>query len=163
MQRLVIFCAAVLLSACVKTSTTPLAADMLMITSSAAPACGPTGAQNVAIRQAAIETIKAGYDGFIVIDGRSENSVGIVGHTPVTAQTYSRATATGYGNTVNAYGSSNTTYTGGYPIYAGSHNQSLVIQMFKSSDAGVSNAVNARQFLGDDWESIVKNTNNNCL
>ncbi len=163
MRNLVCILIGVLLTACVRTSTMPLAADTLMITSSAAPACGQRGAQEVVIRQAAIETIKAGYDGFVVLDGNSQSSVGIVGHTPVTAQTYGQATAMGYGNTASAYGSSTTTYSGGYPIYGGTHDQSLVVKMFRAADPASANAVDARQFLGSDWEKIIEGSNNTCM
>ena len=141
----------------------PMAADVLQITASAAPACGATGAQKVAIRQAAIETIKAGYDSFIVIGGGSENNVHIVGSTPVYAQTNGYATATAYGNTANAYGSSTTTYSGGQPIFGGSHDQTLVIKLFKEGDEGSTNALSARSILGPNWQEALDSSNNSCL
>jgi len=103
----------------------PLAADTVQITVRAAPACGAEGAEKVAIKQAAIETLKAGFDRFIVVNGAQQNNVGIVGTTPVVANTYGTATAYGYGNSATAYGQSTTTYSGGTPIYGGTHDQSL--------------------------------------
>ena len=82
---------------CAKSSTIPIAADTLMITASAAPMCGMTGAQSVAVKQAAVETIRHGYDRFIITDARYQNGVRVVGQTPVVANTMGSAFASGYG------------------------------------------------------------------
>jgi hypothetical protein len=111
-----------------------LSADTFQLVTSAAPVCGRTGAQNVASRRAAIETINRGYDKFLILGAAAENNVRVVGHTPVQAHTVGTATATGYGNVVTATGSSTTTYTGGSPIIAGSHDQGLIVKMFKDGD-----------------------------
>ena len=49
---------------CAKSSTIPLSVDTVRIVSSAAPVCGSTGAQSVALRRAAIETINRGFENF---------------------------------------------------------------------------------------------------
>lgn len=163
MRTILICVLTVALSACVRTSTMPLAADTVQITARAAPACGAEGAEKVAIKQAAIETLKAGYDRFIVIGGAAQNNVAVVGTTPVVANTYGSATAYGYGNTATAYGQSTTTYSGGTPIFAGSRDQSLVVKMFHASDPQSVNALDAKVLLGPDWQTAMNEKNNNCL
>ncbi len=128
----------------------------MRITTSAAPVCGSTGAQNVAFRRAAVETINRGYDRFVILGGEAQNNVGVVGYTPVQAYTTGSATATGYGNTAFAHGQSTTTYSGGQPIIAGSHDQGLIVKMFKDGDPAGKNALSAREQLGPKWQEAVK-------
>ena len=66
------------------------------------------------------------------------------------------ATATGYGNTAFASGQSTTTYSGGQPIIAGTHDQGLVVKMFKDGDPAGANALSAREQLGPKWGEAVK-------
>jgi hypothetical protein len=148
--------AAIALSACAKSATMPLSVDTFQLTTSAAPVCGRTGAQNVAVRRAAIETINRGYDKFLILGAAAQNNVRVVGHTPVQAHTVGTATATGYGNLVTAQGSSTTTYTGGYPIVAGTHDQGLIVKMFKEGDPAGARAIGARATLGPSWKEAVK-------
>jgi hypothetical protein len=61
------------LGGCASAEATRTAQDSLIINSSAAPACGSLGAARVAAKQAAIETIKAGYDSY-VITGQQEHT-----------------------------------------------------------------------------------------
>src|SRR5262247_4899304 len=112
---------AMALCGCARSATMQLSADSFQLVTSAAPVCGRTGAQNVASRRAAIETINRGYDKFLIVGAAAENNVRVVGHTPVQAHTVRTATATGYGNVVTASGSSTTTYKAEIPIIAGSH------------------------------------------
>lgn len=56
------------LGGCASAEATRTTKDSLIINSSAAPACGSLGAARVAAKQAAIETIKAGYDSYIITD-----------------------------------------------------------------------------------------------
>src|SRR5262245_66458668 len=93
-----------------RSATMQLSADSFQLVTSAAPVCGSTGAQNVAARRAAIETINRGYDKSLIVGAAAENTVRVVGYTPVQAQTVGTATATGYGNMVTASGSLTTTY-----------------------------------------------------
>ena len=104
---------AIALCGCACSATMRLSADAFQLVTSAAPVCGRTGAQNVASRRAAIETINRGYDKFLIVGAAAENNVRVVGHTPVQAHTIGTATATGNKNTVTASASSTTTYTGG--------------------------------------------------
>jgi len=132
------------LPGCVGTSVMPFSANTVQITTSAAPACGQSGAQRVAMTDAAITTITSGYDSFIVGGAQAENNVGVVGYTPVVANTYS-----------SGYGTSFTTVSGGAPIIGGTHDQSIVVQMFHASDPNAANAIPARSFLGADWQKLV--------
>jgi hypothetical protein len=104
-----------------------------------------------------------GYDRFLIIDGRYQNNVGVVGYTPVIAQTTGYATATGYGNSATAYGSATTTYSGGQPIIAGSHRQGLTVKMFRGDDAAGANALSARAELGPKWAELVKSETMTCF
>jgi len=156
MRLKLLMLAALALVGCAKSAIMPLSVDTLRISTSAAPACGSTGAQDVAFRRAAIETINRGYDKFIVLGGDAQNNVGVVGYTPVQAHTTGSATATGYGNVAYASGQSTTTYSGGQPIIAGTHDQGLVIKMFREGDPAGANALGAREQLGPKWAEVVK-------
>lgn len=148
---------------CANSSTMPLSADTVRIMTSAAPVCGPTGAQNVALRRASIETINRGFDSFLIVRASNQNNVGVVGYTPVQAHTTDSATAIGTGNMVTAYGNATTTYSGGQPIVAGSHDQGLIVKMFRDGDPAGASAISARSQLGPKWQEIVKeNTSTMC-
>lgn len=51
----------------------------------------------------------------------------------------------------------------GLPIFAGSHDQSLVVKMFHASDPQSANALDAKTLLGPDWQAAMNDKNNNCL
>jgi hypothetical protein len=125
----------------------PLAQDTVEITSTAALACGQQGAQKVAFQRAAVETIRRGYDRFLIINGGGQTNVHVLGYTPVTAY------ATGPAVTVY----------GGQPIYGGSHNQGLVVKMFRAGDPTGANALDARQVLGPGWQDAVSKNTWTCL
>lgn len=144
-----------LIAACASTTTTPLSRDTIEITSSAAPACGASGARALAAKAAAIETISRGYDGFVVLDAESASNVGVVGYTPVQANTTYNTYGTYGGGSYNAMTTGNTTYSGGTPIIGGTHSRGLVIKMLKKTDPNFGYAVDARSQLGPDWQKIV--------
>lgn len=125
-----------MLTACARSAVMPLQADMIQVSTSAAPVCGPTGALKVALRQVAIETINRGYDSFIIIGARQGSQ--ITGFTPVTATTV--------GNTFML--------SGGHPLRR--HNQGIVAKLFKAGDPAGAKAISARATLGKDWPKIVK-------
>ncbi|MGD9925104.1 MAG: hypothetical protein AB7V13_27210 [Pseudorhodoplanes sp.] len=158
-MRPVQFLLSLSLAGCAGASVIPLAQDTIQVTSAAAPICGMTGAQNVASQRAAVETLRRGYDRYMIVGGGYENNVGVVGYTPVTANTTGSATA--FGNT--AYGQATTTYSGGQPIIAGAHNQGLVVKMFKAEDPAGANAIDAKGSLGADWQKKVESNSLTCL
>src|SRR6056297_2534885 len=153
-----VFLGLVFLAGCASTTVTPVSKNEFMLDTSAAPACGRSGAAKVAAKMAAVETLRAGYDGYIIVGMQSENDVQVVQTAPTGAITNS--TFSGYGNTV--YGQSNTTFTGGGPLILGDYNQTLMVRMFKRSDEGFSNAVDARSFLGAEWAELVESGVRTC-
>jgi hypothetical protein len=140
MKEATLACAIVLtLAGCASSSVIDLDSSTIQISTSAAPACGAQGAQEVAVKRAAIETINRGYDRYIILGGGQQNNVGVVGYTPITANTYG----------------SRTYVSGGQPIIGGSHDQQLMVRMFRPSDPGYENAVDARRVLGPEWQKTV--------
>lgn len=155
--------AVLLLAGCAKSSIIPLSNDTFQITTGAAPVCGQVGAQQVAFNQAAVETIRRGYDKFQVVGGGYSNDVRVVGYTPVVAETTTTGSVTAFGNTAFGSAQSNTHVSGGDPIVGGHHNQALVVKMFRVSDAAGSNAVDARSSLGPDWAEAVEKGFKTCM
>ena len=80
----------------------------------------------------------------------------LVGYTPVVAQTTGSATVAGYGNIATVNGQSTTQVYGGQPIIAGTHDQGLIVKMYKDGDPAGANAIPARTQLGPDWQQAVK-------
>lgn len=143
------------LTACASSSVMDVASDTIVINTAAAPACGQRGAQDVAVKRAAYETLRRGYDKYVILGAQAQNNVGVVGYTPRVANTYSTGTLNTYGNTGTYSGSSNTYYSGGQPIIAGSHDQQLAVRMFRTGDPGAERAVDARQVLGPEWQTVL--------
>lgn len=143
--------ASVGLAGCTSSSAVRTSQNTAIIQTSAEPMCGSTGAARVAAKQAAIETIKAGYDRYIITGAASDSSVGV---TQLPGQYHTSGTANVYGN----YGTFNATsvYQPGPTIVTGSYDQSFAIRMFKDGEAGANQAVSAREALGPEWEKIVK-------
>jgi hypothetical protein len=145
MKRYCVFAALVhALAACASSSVMDVASDTIVISTAAAPACGQRGAQEVAVKRAAYETLKRGYDKYIILDAEAESNVGVVGYTPLVANTQSYGSINTYGNSGTYAGSSNTYVTGGQPIIAGTHDQKLAVRMFRSGDPEAARAVDAR-------------------
>ena len=149
LMRVALLVLAILLTGCVRVSTVPLATDVVQVTAQADSACGQEGAERAALHQASVETIKRGFDRFMVVGTNALSTVRQVGQTPITGQ------VTPYGN-VNVYG--------GYPIYAETHKQVFTVQMFRTGDPAGNKALSARELLGDNWKELVaKDTPTNCL
>ncbi|MGO4676066.1 hypothetical protein AB4Z40_24480 [Bosea sp. 2YAB26] len=126
----------------------------MMIDAGAAPACGPQGAAKVAAKSAAIETIRAGYDRYIIGGAASQNNVS-VSQMPGSFQTSGSFS----GNTYQA----RSTYVPGPTIVSGTHDRQLAVMMFKNGEPGYQNALDAREALGPEWPEIVKNGIRTCL
>jgi hypothetical protein len=150
--------AASLLASCAATSVTPISANQVVISTSAAPACGMAGAQKVAAQMAAVETLRRGFERFAIAGMGGENNVRVIQRAPTYA--YTTGSIAGFGNT--AYGSATTTYGGGGPMVLGSNDASLLVVMYRKGDQGYRSAVDARATLGDDWEQKVKQGINTC-
>lgn len=145
----VALCAAV--AGCVQSNSMRVSQNETIIQTSAAPICGGVGAARAAQKLAAVETIKAGYDRYIIVSAASANNVRTT-QMPGSYQTY--GTINSYGNygTVNA----TTTYTPGPIIHSGTHDQSIGVRMFREGEPGAGQALSARETLGPKWEKIVK-------
>jgi hypothetical protein len=154
MRLLLLLVAGAFLSGCARSEPVRTSANTMMIQTSAAPICGGTGAVHVAQQMAAVETIKAGFDRYIITGGQAQNNVAVT-QMP------------GSYNTTGSYGggfySGTTTYRPGPTIVHGSHDQGLAVVMFREGDAGAAQAVSARETLGPDWEDKVKSGIHTCL
>lgn len=62
-----------LINGCAQTSLVPIAANTYEITVSAAPACGATGAVELASHDAAIATLRNGFDSYIILRGDAQS------------------------------------------------------------------------------------------
>ena len=135
------------LAACTSSNTVRTSANTAIIQTSAAPVCGGVGAARVAQKQAAIETIKAGYDRYIIVDAASANNVGVM-QTPGTFHTT--------GTVRRGFYSGTTTYQPGMPVIYGSHDQAFAIRMFRNGEPGANQAIPARDMLGPNWQEQAK-------
>nr|BAT27861.1 hypothetical protein [Aureimonas frigidaquae] len=115
----------------------------MLIRTAAAPECGSIGSARVAEMNAAIETLKAGFDGYIIDGAGSQNNIS-------TYQTGGTVQTSLYGNTAQS------TYYPGTTIYTGTYDTTFSIRMFRKGEPGYKNAVPARDILGPHWEQRVK-------
>ena len=72
-RTLVPIVAFIAMSACAQSSIQPMSQDTFKVATTAAPACGPNGARNVAFKTASVEVIRRGGDKFILV-GDANNS-----------------------------------------------------------------------------------------
>lgn len=152
-MKFVVLGAALALSACASANTIQTSANTAIIQAGAAPACGAAGAARVAQKQAAVATLQAGFDRYIIVDAASQNNVRMVQG----AGTY-QTTAVRTGNWVNA----TTTYQPGPMMAAGSHDQSFSIRMFRDSEPGANMAISARSVLGPEWQTEMNKRTMTC-
>lgn len=140
----------VALTSCAGASGVRMSEREILVQSSAAPICGGQGAMKVAQTQAAIETIRAGYDRYVITGAASANNVR--SHVvPGSSNTY--GTANVYGN--SATFNSTTTYSPTV-VTTGRHEQSFAIRLFKEGEPGASGAISARSILGPKWAEKAK-------
>lgn len=158
-MRVLAASAGMLLAGCAATSTIPLSSDTVQITAHAAPVCGMVKAQQIAMKQAASETINRGFDKFVILSGQYAPLTQVFGYTPVEA--HSTGIADVNGGIITS--STNTTFSGGQPITGTSHLEGLVVKMFKDGDPSGANAISARRTLGPDWEKISREKTVTCL
>jgi hypothetical protein len=138
----------ILCAACASGEAVRTSANTMIVQAGAAPICGGRWALRVAQQLAAIETIRAGYDRYIITGGQAQNNV-VVSQLPGTYNTTISGTGSMYQGT--------TTYTPGPTIVAGSHDQGLGVIMFREGDSGSQQALSAREILGPNWQEKVKN------
>lgn len=149
---------ALALAACASTSATQVSRNQVIINTSAAPACGSSGAARVASQMAAVETLRNGFERFIIQNAGQQNNVQVINRPPTGA--FTNSTFNSYGN--RTYGQSTTTFTGGGPMVMGNHDSSLLVLMLNRGDQGFENGVDAKQALGEDWEKLVENGVRTC-
>jgi hypothetical protein len=147
MRKLLALLGCVLVGACAGTNTIRTSNDTAIVQASAAPVCGGIGAARVAQKQAAIETLRAGFDRYIIYDAASANNVQVA-QMPGTYQTT--------GIVSGGFVSATTTYQPGPTIVAGSHDQAFAIKMFREGDPMAARAISARDTLGPKWQEAVK-------
>jgi hypothetical protein len=145
---------ALAVAGCASGQAVRTSANTMIIQTGAAPICGGSGALRVAQQLAAIETVRAGYDRYIITGGQAQNNV-VVAQAPGTYNT----TMSGS----NGFYHGTTTYTPGPAIVAGSHDQGLAVAMFREGEPGAEQAIPARDTLGPDWQEKVKNGVRTCL
>jgi hypothetical protein len=126
----------------------------MIIQTGAAPVCGGAGALRVAQQLAAIETVRAGYDRYIITGGQAQNNV-VVTEMPGSYNTRGTFNQGNYQAT--------TTYQPAPAIVSGSHDQGLTVVVFRDGEPGAERAVSARETLGTDWQEKVKNGVHTCL
>lgn len=129
------------LAACAHSSTIQLNANTIAVTVSAAPACGITGAQRVAYEDAAIQTLRRGFNRFIIVESGEQDSLAGVINGPVSASTYG----------------STTTVSGGFSTLIRHHHQQMIVKMFHAGDPMAGRAVSAKSVLGPKWQEKVEN------
>lgn len=157
MRKFFAVLACITLSACAQTQAIRMSDDVMLVHTSAAPACGVQGSMRVAQKMAAVETLRAGYDRYIILGANAQNNV----HAEtLPGTTYYNGTAYSYGNMATYSGSSH--YQPGPTIFSGSNDTAFQIKMFKKGQKGYSKAISARSILGPDWEKLVQEGVNTC-
>jgi hypothetical protein len=155
MERFGLLVACALLTGCVHASVMQLNADTAEVTVSGAPVCGDTGTQQIAYEDAAITTLKAGFDGFVILGTGEGDTLAGVAVAPSTASTVTNgnfdATSTGGFTTGNLETTSSTTVSGGSALPFFRHKDEIVIRMFHAADPAYTQAVPARGVLGPTW------------
>lgn len=157
-QHLTFLAVLIAFGACAKTSVVPIAQNQVLISTNAPPICGQAGAYKVASKNAAIETLRRGFDRYVVVNARSDNTTQVISSGPDYATTHT--TATQYGNTI--VGQSTTNFGGGTPILVGEYKSEMNIMMFKPDDKGYADALDARRELGPDWATLIQSGVKSC-
>ncbi|WP_143535689.1 hypothetical protein [Roseisalinus antarcticus] len=135
MRAQLLLCGAALaLAACVDSTTTRLSQNRVQIDVSAAPVCRGADARRFANHQAALETLRLGYDRYIVLGFQSQDNTRVVGAN------------------FNPNGFGGVTAT---PIIGGSEDASIIVEMYQEGRPGSGNALSAREALGPNWQQIV--------
>ena len=156
MYRKAILLTALLLAGCVETSVMPLSTDTFQINATSDQDCGKSGAQKVAVQVAALETIKRREERFIILGSDGQSSRYLSGIMPIYSKTKSDLGGGKDGNKTNANSHSNTTTTGGVPIFSESHEQILMVRVIREDDPAAEQALVAKAILGPEWAKIVQ-------
>lgn len=151
----ILFISCLLLSACVAhTQALRTSGNTMLVQTSADPNCSLEQTTRVAHMMAAVETIRAGYDRFIITDGDVQSNV-----TEETLPGTYRHSGSMYGNSY----SGTSYYTPGATVKNGSNDASFHIRMFRANERDAQNALDARQVLGPEWQAWVADGVNTCV
>lgn len=157
-SAIVIVICASFLTACASTTTTRLAQNVVRIDASVAPACGRSGALKMVNQMAAVETLRLGYDKYLISGMDQADNVRIVGYNANTTGGFSGSS---FGN---SYSGSYYGNTSAVPVYGGTRDAAVAVVMFAAGDREGTQAIDARQALGTDWQEIVaKGAPNTCM
>lgn len=137
MRHVIVLVLAAAAAGCALTSTEQLAQDTFRLKAYTAAACGASGSEKYALMQAAKETIRRGYDRFIIVDAQIIPTAGSV---PMMVQ----------GVVISG------------PRIE-SNSKDLVVKVMRDSDPGAGKALSARATLGPDWKGIVAKPELTCL
>ena len=125
------------MTGCARTSTTPLDADTIEIAVRVGAICDGADADRLARWQAAVETLRRGFDDFIVVDSAGGDHV--ADYAPVTART-------------NLYGHTGTLFREDAPLLA--HRRVLTIRMLHAGEDDSGESLSARAVLSSDRETV---------
>lgn len=125
-----------------------------MVKASATPSCGLSGAAKAAELQAAVETIRAGYDRYQITYGASADNTRVE-ELPGEYKTHHIAGHRGEPRQV-------TVYQPGPTVVNGSYDHAFAIKMFREGEAGSAKAISAREILGPNWPKRVKDGVRTC-
>jgi hypothetical protein len=134
------------LAGCVQSTATRTSANSVMIDTGAAPICGSGGAARVSAKMAAVETLRNGYERYMITGAQSANNV----------------QSTQMGGTFQA-SAGVVTYTPGPTIISGSHDRTLMVHMFRAGEPGYANGIDAKQQLGPEWATLVREGIKSCF
>lgn len=120
---------------CAEQSAMRLANDTVRVNVSTAPIYGALEPERRAMVIAAKETLKNGYDKFLIVDGASAYKPNVLGHTPGQAHGY----INDQGGRVYA--------TGPSTIAMPRFETAITVKMFKVDDPNGHNAIDATEIL----------------
>lgn len=122
------FAGALLLGGCASVSAISLSQDKFQITANGLDGCGAGAAQRVAFQQAAAETIRRGYDKFVVLNTQGQSQV------------------------------NGASWVYGGASFDRSFSHDLVVQMYRDGDPAGAQSLSARDTLGPKWQETVAKT-----
>ena len=141
MKFTLIILAALLAAGCAEQSAMRLSANTVRVNVSTAPIYGAVEPERRAMVIAAEETLKHGYDRFLIVSGQSELRRNTIGVIP--AQTNGSWSANAYG------GSGYVSHTGARPIGMPRFETQIMVKMFHRGESGADQAIDAHQVLAE--------------
>lgn len=135
---------------CAEQSAVQLAQDTVRLHISTAPIYAALEPQRRASLMAAQETVKRGYDKFIVVDNANGYKPNVIGFSPAQYQSTGSANVVGNDNGFAGSSQSRSTYTGAAPVAMPRFESDTIIKMFKVEDPAGANAFDARQILAQN-------------